>query len=175
LVSASAYQRVSKQMVQMFGPQWVDKFGKTNDAWETALKDLTYSQIGVGLAKVMRGSLKFYEIDLPNFLELCKPPPAPKREHAMDRPKEWEGMTEDEIQFHCKANLKLVVWSCKHPTYGVDGPKKFTEKHKAELLKAAKQLAHDYYLMREELGKESVPDSDFFIALHRRWDRIVEE
>jgi hypothetical protein len=171
----SHYARICKQMVQMFGPQWADKFGKTNEAWETALKDLTYAQVSAGLAKIMRGSLKFYEIDLPNFLELCKPPPMQKRPEQMPRPKEWEGMCEEEIQLNCKANLKLIVWSCKHPVYGLEGPKDFTEKHKNELVKAARQIAHDFFEMREELGKEAVPDSDFFQALHRRWDRIVSE
>lgn len=175
----SHYQRVSKQMVQMFGPQWTDKFGTKNEAWEEALKDLTFAQVQAGIRKVMQGALKFYEIDLPRFRELCKPPSTPLAPEAMKRPEWMEGMCEDEIQMHCYANMKMLVWCCRHPKYGLPphapGTESFNKKQNGELWKTARRISHDFFMMREELGKENVPQEDFLKALIRAWERTVQE
>jgi hypothetical protein len=169
------YARVSKQMVQMFGPQWTEKFGPKNDAWDEGLKGLTYQQIGIGLAKVMKGALKFYEIDLPRFFELCKPPPAPVRPEAMTRPDWMEGMSEAEIQMNCYANKKMLVWCCRHKKFGLDARENFSKQQNDQLWEAARKISRVFFLMREELGTESVPDEDFLKALHRGWSRIAPE
>src|SRR5688572_22845380 len=94
------YQRVTKQMIQMFGPQWTEKYGLKNESWEEALKPLSYAQVTAGLQKVLHGALKFYEIDLPRFIELCKPPPAPYGQGEIKRMAWTEGMSEAEMQMH---------------------------------------------------------------------------
>lgn len=161
-------------MVQMFGPQWTEKFGAKNEVWEKALDELTYPQISAGLSKVMHGALKFYEIDLPRFLELCKPPRAPMSLGETPRMKWAEGMSEDELQMHYFANMKLIVWSARHKRFGLNGTDNFTKQQNKALFETAHRLAHDFFMMREELGKDNVPDSDLLIALHKAWARIAD-
>lgn len=172
---ATGWQRVSKEMVQMFGPQWTEKFGAKNEMWETALKDMTYAQVTAGIQKVMRGALKFYEIDLPRFLELCKPPPAPRRPEQVELPKWAQGLCEAELRMHYQANCKLFVWCCRHPEYGIDAPNKFSTKQNQALWKVTRKISRDFFQMREEMGASSVPDEDFFTALKRNWTRVVDQ
>jgi hypothetical protein len=170
------WPRVCKQMVQMFGPQWTDKFGAKNETWEEALKPLTYAQVSAGLSKVLRGDLKFYEIDLPRFMELCKPPSRPYNQGETERPSWMKDLSADEVQMHCFANLNLMVWGLRHPEYGHTGEKVLTDKQRDRLWAATRRISHDFFMMREELGKDAVPQEDFLKALHRSWERaIIEE
>lgn len=174
-MSQSNYQRVCKQMVQMYGPQWTEKWGTKNDAWENGLKDFSYSQIGVGLGKVMRSGLKYYEIDLPTFLEMCKPPAArPMSQGELERPKWAQGLCTEELLMHQKATMKMIVWCSRHKRYGLNGKESFSKEQNNKLYAACHQLAHDFFLMRQELGAENVPDDDFFKALYQRWSRIAD-
>lgn len=166
-------------MVQMFGPQWTEKFGAMNPSWEEALKPLSYGQIGAGLHKVLHGALKFYEIDLPRFIELCKPPPAPYSPGEIKRMAWTEGMCSDEMQMHFFANQKMLVWCCRHPKYGlyphckVTPPVNFTKEQNKALWDAARRISHDFFVMREEIGHENVPQEDFVKALELNWARIA--
>lgn len=169
------YQRVCKQMLQMFGPQWTEKFGVKNEAWDEALKDLTYSQVQAGLRKVMQQTLKLYQIDLPMFLELCKPPARPYNAGEMKRPDWMEGMSAEEVQMHCFANMKMFSWCFHHPKYGNNGPETWTKEQNERLWSAARKISHDFFLMREEMGKENVPQEDFLKALHRAWERAAHQ
>jgi hypothetical protein len=170
---ATPWERVSKQMVQMFGPTWVEKFGKTNDAWESALKGLEYAQISAGLSKVRNGALKFYELDLPRFLELCKPPPAPRASFQIDPPEYMKNMCQDEMRMMQMANMKMMVFCYRHPKYGVNGAQEFSDEQILTLHRETIRLTHDFFLMREELGKEAVPDEEFITALQLRWSKIA--
>jgi hypothetical protein len=166
-------------MVQMFGPQWTEKFGAKNETWEEALKPLTYAQVSAGLSKVLRGDLKFYEIDLPRFMELCKPPVRPYNPGETERPSWMKDMSADEVQMHCYANMKMIVWSCRHPKYGLPphagGEHSMTKAQQTRMWDAARRISHDFFMMREELGKDAVPQEDFLKALHRSWERAVNE
>lgn len=164
-------------MIQMFGPQWSEKFcdknGK-NEAWEDALKDLEYAQISAGLSKVRNGAIKFYEIDLPRFLELCRPPPKPMSLGEIERPKWTDGMSEAEMLMHFYANQKMFVFYWRHPKVGQHGTKELSKDQNKALWHASRRIAHDFFLMREELGKENVPDEDFLKALQRAWSKIID-
>lgn len=171
----SNWSRVCKQMVKMFGPQFTEKFGSKNDAWEEALKPLSYSQVSAGLSKVMNGALKFYEVDLPRFLDLCRPPPAPPKPFEIEMSPEMAALCVAERSMRYQANGKLTVWSLRHPVYGLDGPKSFTKAQQKALLAATAKITHDFFEMREELGAKNVPDEEFFHALTRSWERAVAE
>lgn len=172
-MSQSPYQRVCTHMVQMFGPQFTDKFGVKNAAWEEALKDLSYAQLSAGLGKVLRSGLKFYEIDLPRFMELCRPPRAPMSVGEIPRMKWTDGMCEDELQMHFFANRKMFVWSWRHPRFGLYGPEHWSKEQNKALWSTCRRITHDFFLMREELGAENVPDEDLLAALHRAWSKIA--
>lgn len=163
----------------MFGPQWTDKFGTKNDAWEEGLKGMPYSQISAGIGKVMRGALKFYEIDLPRFRELCVPPSRPYSPGEVKRPAWMEHMSQEEVEMHCYANMKMLVWSCRHPKYGLpphsSGVENLTTEQKDRLWSVARRISHDFFLMRQELGREAVPQEDFLQALERNWARAIEQ
>jgi hypothetical protein len=173
------YQRVSKQMLQMFGPQWTEKFGLNNPAWEERLNELQYAEISAGLRKVLHGALKFYEIDLPRFIELCRPPRAPYSQGEIKRMAWTEGMCEDELQMHFYANQRMIIWCVRHPKYGMPPHSKadeihnFTKEQNKALWEVARKISHDFFLMREEIGAENVPQEDFLKALEQNWSRIA--
>lgn len=173
------YQRVAKQMLQMFGPQWTEKYGVKNESWEEALKPLSYAQVSAGLQKVLHGALKFYEIDLPRFIELCKPPPVPYSQGEIKRLAWTEGMCEEEMQMHFFANQRMIIWCCRHPKYGLPPHCKskeihnFTKEQNKRIWEAARKISHDFFMMREEMGKDNVPQEDFVKALEMTWARIA--
>jgi hypothetical protein len=178
----SPYQRVCKAMVQMFGPQWTEKYGTKNDEWEAALKGLEYAQISAGITKVRNGTLKYFEIDLPRFIELCKPPRAPMSIGETKRLKWSEDMCEDELQLHFYANQRMMVWCWRHPKWGINGtetepmPKAMTK----QIWESTRRVAHDFFLMREELKAEGAAPTDEELradlrkALEANWRRIAD-
>lgn len=162
-------------MIQMFGPQWTEKFGTNNPAWEERLNELQYAEITAGLRKVLHGALKFYEIDLPRFIELCRPPRAPMSQGEIPRMAWTEGMCEKELQMHFYANQRMMIWCWRHKKWGINGtatesmPKAMCDRVWSE----THRIAHDFFMMREELGDDLVPQEDFLKALEQNWSRIV--
>lgn len=173
MASQTPWERVSKQMVQMFGPPFTEKFGAKNDAWEAALKGLEYGQVSAGLTKVRNGALKFYELDLPRFLELCRPPPAPMAPFQIEPPDYMKAMSADEMRMMQMANMKMMVFCYRHPKYGVGAVEGFSKKQILALHHETIRLVHDFFMMREELGKEAVPDEEFVAALQLKWSKIA--
>lgn len=160
----TASERVWKQMIQMFGPQWIEKWGKSNEVWDAALKELSYAQVTHGLKQVLQGKLKYYEIDLPNFLTLCRPTaPTEAAKPVQSAQLGWQrGMSKEEIDLHCTVNMVMLSWR-REQTVDVT-----TEQAQA-MWKSARRIAHDFFEMRQELGREKVPDSDLLKALERQW------
>lgn len=159
-------ERVWKQMVQMFGPQWIDKWGPTNEVWDDALKPLTYSQVTAGLKAVMHGKLKYYELDLPNFLALCRPVvPIESRQVLLPGRPDWQnGMVQQEIDMHRFAAIKWLKWMVKKPDL-------LSDQQVNAMRLSTRRITHDFYEMRRELGEEKVPDADLVKALERQWER----
>jgi hypothetical protein len=162
----TARERVWKQMVQMFGPQWIEKWGSTNEAWDAALKDLTYTQVSHGLQQVLRGRLKYYEVDLPNFINLCRPAaPIELRKAMTPAPIDWQnGMTQAEIDMNCWANKFMLGWAAKRK-------EEVGAEQSRAMWKSCRRICKDFWSMRLELGHDKVPNADLAKALERQWVR----
>jgi hypothetical protein len=169
---SNQYERVWKTMIQMFGPQWTERWGLTNETWAEALKELTYAQVTVGLKAVRNSALKYYEVDLPAFMRLCRPVLPPVVQQAMTPPKhDWQnGMSQPEIDLNCWANLRMMSWAIRKQMRGPD----FTKEQSRALWSSCRRLCKDFWEMRKELGEDKAPDSDLVVALERQWERDLQ-
>lgn len=153
-------------MIQMFGPQWTEKWGVTNETWSDALKELSYPQVTEGLKRVRNGSLKFYELDLPNFMQLCRPvvPAAPTKMLDRVMPGWSVGMAADEMALHQFACMRFLIFLMGLPAA-------LELEQLDACVKSLHRLAREFYEMRKELGDDKVPDEDLKTALERQWRR----
>ena len=170
-MTTAAFQRVWKTMIQTFGPQWTERWGKENEAWVDALKDLTYSQVKFGLKAVINSRMKYFEVDLPAFIGLCRTvAPIQVRQAMTPRKLDWQnGMSQAEIEMNCFANKRMVTWMVRKEMVRKDAA--LTEEQQRAVWSSCRRICKDFWEMRQELGAEKVPDSDLVIALERQWER----
>lgn len=166
-MAAAHFERVWQQMIQMFGPQWTEKWGVTNETWADALKELSYPQVTEGLKRVRNGSLKFYELDLPNFMQLCRPVVPLVATKMLDRvmPAWSKEMQADEIALHQFACMRFLIFLIGSPA--------LEQAQVDACVKSLHRLAREFYDMRKELGADKVPDEDLKTALTRQWRRDI--
>ncbi len=72
--SSTAVETVWRQLGQMYGSPFGEKFGPVprDGAWVDALKDLRNDQVRSALTKIRNNAVPLYEVDLPKFLTLAR-------------------------------------------------------------------------------------------------------
>ena len=169
-------------MTAMFGPQWVDKYGQTNAVWDEALAPLSYEQITAGISKIRNGGLRFFEIDLPNFLALCRPA-APPTETSKPWKADLAGMDDERKRFHTFVRRRLIEYAItgiverdrKASSFGDWRDVRITDAQAKRLWSVGFKLADQYVAVEREIGKGQVTDAEFRLVLQRAFDSVLRE